>query len=295
MLRAMYLPGAEDLLEPLPLTSSLNELNRSQLNRSYTKPVPVRSDFSVWGDYLGLVDLVKNVQIAAQGIPESFTGLDMPVRRPAPSLPLSDPLGSGSTGLSPSLSPTSDEEVDRLFAPISRERFDSLGSSGSSSSASSDFYLNGRESDLELGFASLFGDLRLDSPPNSLDGYDFSRQRRREPPSASLSSRDRDILFSVAARRRASRMASGGVGSKSQVCVFCRNNGESETVYASYMLKDCTGKVTCPVLMAYTCPLCHATGEEAHTIKYCPQNTNQLPNVKSLKTARTSTGKKRPV
>ncbi|CAH1242621.1 Hypp6901 [Branchiostoma lanceolatum] len=31
---------------------------------------------------------------------------------------------------------------------------------------SSEFYLSGRESDLELGFASLFGDLRLDSPPN---------------------------------------------------------------------------------------------------------------------------------
>ncbi|XP_066299907.1 uncharacterized protein [Branchiostoma lanceolatum] len=82
---------------------------------------------------------------------------------------------------------------------------------------SSQFYLKGRESDLELGFASLFGDWRLDSPPNSLD---FSRQRHREPPSASLSSRDQDILI----RRQASRMESGGVGTKSHVCVLCRND-----------------------------------------------------------------------
>lgn len=59
---------------------------------------------------------------------------------------------------------------------------------------------------------------------------------------------------------------------KQQVCVFCRNNGESESFYTSHCLKDAEGKVTCPVLRAYTCPLCGANGDLSHTIKYCPEN-----------------------
>ena len=57
-----------------------------------------------------------------------------------------------------------------------------------------------------------------------------------------------------------------------QVCVFCRNNGESESVYATHNLKAADGRITCPVLRAYTCPICGANGDDAHTIKYCPQN-----------------------
>ena len=60
---------------------------------------------------------------------------------------------------------------------------------------------------------------------------------------------------------------------KQQVCVFCRNNGESESFYTSHCLKDAEGKVTCPVLRAYTCPLCGANGDASHTIKYCPENS----------------------
>ena len=63
-----------------------------------------------------------------------------------------------------------------------------------------------------------------------------------------------------------------------QVCVFCRNNGESESFYTSHYLKDAEGKVTCPVLRAYTCPLCGANGDAAHTIKYCPENSQSVKN-----------------
>lgn len=65
---------------------------------------------------------------------------------------------------------------------------------------------------------------------------------------------------------------------KPQVCVFCRNNGESESFYTSHYLKDADGKVTCPVLRAYTCPLCGANGDAAHTIKYCPENSQSVKN-----------------
>lgn len=56
-------------------------------------------------------------------------------------------------------------------------------------------------------------------------------------------------------------------------CAFCKNNGENEECYSDHVLKDGRGRVLCPVLRAFRCPRCGATGERAHTIKYCPYNT----------------------
>ncbi|XP_071793691.1 nanos homolog 1-like [Asterias amurensis] len=75
-------------------------------------------------------------------------------------------------------------------------------------------------------------------------------------------------------------------------CVFCKNNGERESVYSSHILKDQDGKTLCPILRAYTCPLCGVNGDHAHTLKYCPTKRNELPPA-PLKTPRTSTGRKR--
>ncbi|XP_014641322.1 PREDICTED: nanos homolog 1 [Ceratotherium simum simum] len=55
-----------------------------------------------------------------------------------------------------------------------------------------------------------------------------------------------------------------------QVCVFCRNNKEAVALYTTHILKGPDGRVLCPVLRRYTCPLCGANGDNAHTIKYCP-------------------------
>uniref|UniRef100_A0A4W3GCR1 Nanos-type domain-containing protein n=1 Tax=Callorhinchus milii TaxID=7868 RepID=A0A4W3GCR1_CALMI len=55
-----------------------------------------------------------------------------------------------------------------------------------------------------------------------------------------------------------------------KLCMFCKNNGESLNIYASHILKDNEGKVVCPVLRSYTCPLCSASGDNAHTEQYCP-------------------------
>ncbi|XP_033125034.1 nanos homolog 1-like [Anneissia japonica] len=74
-------------------------------------------------------------------------------------------------------------------------------------------------------------------------------------------------------------------------CVFCKNNGEMESVYMSHILKNVDGKVRCPILRKYTCPICGMNGDHAHTIKYCPHNREEeRQQPVTLRTPRTSTG-----
>jgi len=56
------------------------------------------------------------------------------------------------------------------------------------------------------------------------------------------------------------------------ICKFCYSNGEAETQYRSHRLKNSSGLVTCPVLGSFICPICKATGDFAHTQRYCPLN-----------------------
>ncbi|XP_015590470.1 nanos homolog 2 [Cephus cinctus] len=78
-------------------------------------------------------------------------------------------------------------------------------------------------------------------------------------------------------------------------CVFCKNNGEEAHYYRRHLLKDADGRVECPVLRAYTCPICGAFGDIAHTIKYCPANKHpeSVATVNALKILRNSAGKRR--
>ena len=41
-----------------------------------------------------------------------------------------------------------------------------------------------------------------------------------------------------------------------------QNNNESEAVYTSHVLKDTDGKVVCPALYVYVCPICNNTGHK---------------------------------
>ena len=75
--------------------------------------------------------------------------------------------------------------------------------------------------------------------------------------------------WSVNLSRHHEQNSKNNAASKMPVCAFCRNNGESREFYSSHNLRDDRGLTTCPILRAYTCPLCNATGDQSHTIKYC--------------------------
>ncbi|CAF0739552.1 unnamed protein product [Rotaria sp. Silwood1] len=54
-------------------------------------------------------------------------------------------------------------------------------------------------------------------------------------------------------------------------CAFCKANGESYEIYSSHRLRDNEKMITlCPILRAHICPRCHLSGDQAHTMKYCP-------------------------
>ena len=52
------------------------------------------------------------------------------------------------------------------------------------------------------------------------------------------------------------------------------------------VLRNIDNEIECPILMAYVCPKCGATGKSAHTIKYCTALSENervaLPTVKFI-------------
>lgn len=59
---------------------------------------------------------------------------------------------------------------------------------------------------------------------------------------------------------------------KQQPCRFCLKKGEDLSFCYGHRLHDeVTGNVACPVLRRLACKLCGATGNFAHTRKYCPK------------------------
>lgn len=146
-----------------------------------------------------------------------------------------------------SAEPTFDSLYD--FTYTKRSRVDSVGSDHSLTSSSS-----GGNPDIELCIDS------SKAPGPSLAPGAPTR----------VSKRNVENNSEVANRNRKNRESKKN--RNANVCVFCRNNGESKKVYSSHVLKDAEGNTTCPILRAYTCPLCKASGNESHTIKYCPKN-----------------------
>ncbi|CAG9572602.1 unnamed protein product [Danaus chrysippus] len=58
-----------------------------------------------------------------------------------------------------------------------------------------------------------------------------------------------------------------------KMCTFCRKNGETPVVYMTHNVKEKISNrhiVTCPILRSHKCSTCGASGDDAHTITYCP-------------------------
>ncbi|XP_070592238.1 nanos homolog 3 [Erythrolamprus reginae] len=75
-------------------------------------------------------------------------------------------------------------------------------------------------------------------------------------------------------------------------CSFCRQNGESRSIYASHRLKNEAGLVECPILRKYKCPQCGASEDFAHTKKFCPLTKQGYASVYTS-CIRNSAGKKK--
>lgn len=76
-------------------------------------------------------------------------------------------------------------------------------------------------------------------------------------------------------RHRHARQSRPRWSSFRKFCEFCKTNRETRAFFESHSLKEETGKVTCPVLRSYVCPLCKATGDDAHTLAHCPENKGE--------------------
>lgn len=143
-----------------------------------------------------------------------------------------------------------------------------------------DFHLNGI--DIELNdYDLLNAEIRAQKPPGAWSLL----------PSTTVATSLQDLMKMREEKRihKMQKVISAG----GRFCVLCRNNGEPAHVYNQHILKDGSGRVTCPVLRKYKCPLCGKSGDDAHTIRYCPLYNGDPTSAALLKSSRQSDGRRR--
>lgn len=227
------------------LGSILNKHDGFKENNNSKLKLSNETQFSIFHDYLGLINIVQ---------PSLLSPLDSPME-----------------------SPKMEFSFDYR---INRQRINSLDSDGVSESSSSG---SGSESE------ALLDSLGSQSP------NDYLSYKVNPSENIAAQSYAQTLESLIAKQSTLQRLASTNFvkdnrstktsNSKATVCVFCRNNGESREFYSSHTLKDNDGNTTCPILRAYTCPLCKANGDQSHTIKYCPKYTPKLRADKLLELA----------
>lgn len=56
-------------------------------------------------------------------------------------------------------------------------------------------------------------------------------------------------------------------------CTYCMSNRKAPKIYGSHKIRNHDGVVTCPLLRARSCTLCHSRGgDQAHTRNHCPNS-----------------------
>jgi hypothetical protein len=111
----------------------------------------------------------------------------------------------------------------------------------------------------------------VDVSPSSINNL-FNR-KKRELPSHKIG--EQKELINLKCMERSKKLQSSN---KCLICTFCKNNNEPEHIYKSHVLKDIYGRTSCPVLKLYKCPVCHLSGDDAHTITYCKKFKNMRIN-----------------
>ncbi|XP_046642354.1 nanos homolog 3-like [Daphnia pulicaria] len=111
-------------------------------------------------------------------------------------------------------------------------------------------------------------------------------ESRAKPPSVFKLGSTKMSIYSTTAANKQPRVN----------CQFCAKNGEIRSVVESHTLRHpITRAIICPVLRKYVCEMCGATGDNAHTKFYCPENRSRkiAPMAILLKTTRNNaTGKR---
>ena len=187
---------------------------------------------------------------------------------------------------------------DDFEVRCSIEDHSSLSSDGESSLGLENVRYNGLNDQLEQLRTDAYLDFKANGTEVELDDLDIYQaylrgQNFKNVIPVTIDKRDDKVLEYLLQKERKAAKRSKIVKGGKNVCVFCKNNGEQNGVFSSHVLKDDEGRVSCPILRKYTCPLCGTSGDTAHTIKYCPLNNGDFTSSAILKTTRLSTGKKR--